>query len=87
MCTVVLLKRSGHPWPMMMAANRDEQTERPWDPPAMWWADQPGVIAGRDRIVCRTWMVLNRHRVVAVVLNRQGSFGPASGLAVYRIAG
>lgn len=77
MCTVVLLKRSGHPCPVMMAANRDERVERPWNPPAAWWADRPGVIAGRDRLGCGTWMGVNRDRVVAVVLNRQGSLGPA----------
>ena len=49
MCTVVLLTRPGHPWPLVLAANRDEMLERAWDPPAEYWPDQPGVIAGRDR--------------------------------------
>ena len=79
MCTVVLLKRSGHPWPVVIAANRDEQVDRPWDLPSAWWADRPGVVGGRDRTGSGTWMGLNRHRVVAVVLNRQGSLGPARG--------
>jgi Transport and Golgi organisation 2 len=79
MCTVVLLKRSQHPWPVMVAANRDEQLDRPWDPPAQWWPDRPGVVAGRDRLGGGTWMGLNSHHVVAVVLNRRGSLGPESG--------
>jgi uncharacterized protein with NRDE domain len=79
MCTVVILKRSGHPWPVMLAANRDEQLDRPWDPPAEWWPDRSGVVAGRDRLGGGTWMGLNRHRVVAVVLNRRGTLGPAPG--------
>lgn len=79
MCTVVLLKRSHHPWPVMLAANRDERLDRPWDPPSEWWPDRPGVIAGRDRLGEGTWMGLNRHHVVAVVLNRRGSLGPAPG--------
>lgn len=79
MCTVVLMKRSDHPWPVMLAGNRDERLDRLWDPPRAWWPDQPGVIAGRDRSGGGTWMGVNRHRVVAVVLNRRGSLGPAPG--------
>lgn len=79
MCTVVLLKRAHHAWPVMLAANRDERLDRPWDPPAEWWPDRPGVVAGRDRLGGGTWMGLNRHHVVAVILNRRGSLGPAPG--------
>jgi uncharacterized protein with NRDE domain len=79
MCTVVVLKRSDHPWPVMLAGNRDERLERPWDPPAAWWPDRPGVVAGRDRFGGGSWMGINRHGVVAVVLNRRGSLGPAPG--------
>jgi hypothetical protein len=78
-CTVVVLLRPGHPWPLVLAANRDERLDRAWDPPAAYWSDRPGVIAGRDRTAGGTWMGLNRHGVVAAVLNRQGSLGPAPG--------
>ena len=79
MCTVVLSIRPGHAWPVCLAANRDELIARPWDPPAAWWPDHPGIIAGRDRIAGGTWMGLNRHGVTAAVLNRKGSLGPADG--------
>lgn len=79
MCTVVLLIRPGHAWPLVFAANRDEMLERAWDPPAAHWPGQPGVIAGRDRSGGGTWMGVNRHGVVAAVLNRPGSLGPAAG--------
>jgi hypothetical protein len=79
MCTVVLLIRPGHAWPLVLAANRDEMLNRAWDPPAAHWPDQPGVIAGRDRSGGGTWMGVNRQGVVAAVLNRPGSLGPASG--------
>ena len=62
-----------------MVANRDERLDRPWDPPAAWWPDDPGVIAGRDRTAGGTWMGLNRQGVAAAVLNRAGSLGPAPG--------
>lgn len=39
----------------------------------------PDVVAGRDRTAGGTWMALNRHGVVAAVLNRPGSLGPAPG--------
>jgi hypothetical protein len=78
-CTVVLLIRPSHAWPLILAANRDEMLDRPWDPPAAHWPDQPGVVAGRDRSAGGTWMGANRHGVTAAVLNRPGSLGPAAG--------
>ena len=78
MCTVVLSLRPGHPWPLLLAANRDERLDRPWDPPAAHWPDRPGVVAGRDRLGGGTWMAM-RGGVAAAVLNRPGSLGPAPG--------
>lgn len=75
-CTVVVLVR---PDQILLAANRDERVDRLWDPPAAWWPDRPGTIAGRDRTGGGTWMGLNRHGVVAAVLNRPGTLGPAIG--------
>jgi uncharacterized protein with NRDE domain len=79
MCTVVTLFRPGHPVPLLLAANRDEMILRAWDPPAAYWPEQPDVVAGRDRSGGGTWMGINRAGVVAAVLNRQGSLGPAPG--------
>lgn len=79
MCTVVLLLRPNHAWPLIVAANRDEMQDRAWDPPAAHWPDQPGIVAGRDRSAGGTWMGVNRHGVVAAVLNRPGSLGRAAG--------
>ena len=79
MCTVVLLFRPDHEWPLILAANRDEMLDRPWDPPAEYWPDRPGVVAGRDRFGGGTWMGINRNHVIATVLNRQGSLGPKPG--------
>jgi hypothetical protein len=77
-CTVVLSLRPGHAWPVLLAANRDERMDRAWDPPAAYWPDRPGVAAGRDRLGGGTWMAM-RGGVVAAVLNRPGSLGPAPG--------
>jgi len=75
-CTVIVLVR---PYQVLLAANRDERVDRPWDPPAVWWPGRPGIIGGRDRTAGGTWMGINRHGVVAAVLNRPGTLGPAAG--------
>ena len=79
MCTVILLNRPGHAWPVLVAANRDEMLDRAWDPPAAWWPGQPEVTGGRDRLSGGTWMAANQAGVMAAVLNRPGSLGPAAG--------
>lgn len=77
MCTLVLLRRPGNRWPLIIAANRDEMTDRPWDGPGRHWPDRPEVVAGRDRLAGGSWLGHNSHGVVAAVLNRVGSLGPA----------
>ena len=66
-------------WPLLLAANRDEKLDRPWLPPACHWPDQPDVLGGRDVLAGGTWLGINRAGVVAAVLNRLGSLGPAPG--------
>ncbi|MCP5367179.1 MAG: NRDE family protein [Hyphomicrobiales bacterium] len=81
MCTVIVLRRPGHPWPLLLAANRDEMADRPWDPPGRHWPGRPGTRAGRDRLAGGTWLGLNDAGVVAGILNRRHSLGPAPGMA------
>ena len=81
MCTVVLLSRPGTEWPLRLAANRDERLDRGWDPPGRYWPDQPDVVAGRDRTAGGTWLGVSDGGVVAAVLNRANSLGPAAGKA------
>lgn len=79
MCTLVLLRRPGHDWPLMVAANRDEMNTRPWKPPGRWWDDRPEVVAGLDELAGGTWLGVNDTGVVAAILNRIGTLGPAPG--------
>jgi uncharacterized protein with NRDE domain len=79
MCTVVVLLRPGHAWPVLIAANRDEMLSRPWQPPAAHWPDRPGVVAGLDELAGGSWLGINREGVLAGILNRHGSLGPAEG--------
>ena len=80
MCTLVVLSRPKDPWPILIAANRDEMTDRPWQAPGRHWPDRPDVVAGLDALAGGSWFGLNRFGVVAGVLNRFGSLGPAPGL-------
>ncbi len=79
MCTLVILRRPDHDWPLLLAANRDEMVDRPWQPPARHWPDRPQVLAGRDELAGGTWLGLNDDGVVAAVLNRRDSLGPEAG--------
>lgn len=76
MCSIILrLDSTG----IVIAANRDEMINRAWDSPAAHWPDHPGIIAGRDATAGGTWMGLNRHGIMAAILNRHGTLGPAAG--------
>jgi hypothetical protein len=79
MCTVVLLRRPAAPWPLLLAANRDELRGRPWRPPARHWPDRPDMVAGLDVQAGGSWLGVNDDGVVAAILNRTGTLGPASG--------
>lgn len=80
MCTVVTLRRPGHPWPLLLAANRDEMGDRPWRSPARHWNDRPDVVAGLDELAGGSWLGVNEAGVVAAILNRRNSLGPAPGM-------
>ncbi len=79
MCTVVTLRRPGHDWPLILAANRDEMAGRPWRPPARHWPDRPDVTAGLDELAGGSWLGINDSGVIAAVMNREGALGPAAG--------
>ena len=76
MCTLVVLRRPGHDWPLLIAANRDEMRNRPWNPPGRHWPDRAHVIAGQDQLAEGTWLGINDDGLVAGVLNRHGTLGP-----------
>ena len=79
MCTVVLLRRPDHAWPVLIGANRDEAVGRSWRPPGRHWPERPGTLAGLDEEAGGSWMGLNDAGVTAAILNRRGSLGSAAG--------
>lgn len=80
MCTLVILRRPAHPWPLLLAANRDEMEGRPSLPPGRHWPDRDEVIAGLDVLAGGTWLGLSEDGVVAAILNRINTLGPAPGM-------
>jgi len=78
-CTLILLRRPGHDWPLLLAANRDEMISRPWLPPARHWPEYPNIVAGADQLAGGSWLGMNDAGVVAIIMNRHGSLGPSAG--------
>ena len=76
MCTLIILRRPGHPWPLLLAGNRDEMPDRPWAAPDRHWQDRPELVAGLDRLANGSWMGINDHGLASVVMNRANSLGP-----------
>ncbi|MDJ0946692.1 MAG: NRDE family protein [Kiloniellales bacterium] len=80
MCTLILLFRPAHPWPLILGANRDEMRDRPWRAPGRHWPERPEVMAGLDLLGGGSWLGLNSATgLVAAILNRRGSLGPQPG--------
>ena len=76
MCTVVFLRRPDHQWPLILGSNRDEKSDRQWQPPGRHWPDRENVVAGLDELAGGSWLGVNDEGVVAGILNRKGSLGP-----------
>jgi hypothetical protein len=76
MCTLVILRRPDHDWPLIIAANRDEKTDRPSRPPGRHWPNRDNVTAGQDELAGGTWLGVNGYGLVAGILNRSGTLGP-----------
>lgn len=79
MCTLIVLYRPDHAWPVLIAGNRDEMLDRPARPPARHWPDRPHVVAGLDELAGGSWFGVNDDGVAAGIMNRAGTLGPAAG--------
>src|SRR5213078_3974054 len=79
MCTLVILRRPEHDWPVIIGANRDEMIDRPAKPPGRHWPDRTEVVAGLDLLAGGSWLGVNDWGVAAAILNRHDSLGPARG--------
>ena len=69
MCTVIVSNDPGRPWPLLIAANRDERLDRPWQAPGRHWPEQPNIVGGRDGLGGGSWLAVNDCGVAAAVAN------------------
>ena len=56
MCTLVILRRPDHHWPVLIGANRDEMIGRASKPPGRHWPDRPELVAGFDLLAGGSWL-------------------------------
>lgn len=79
MCTLVILRRPHHAWPVLIGANRDEMQGRPTLAPGRHWPDRAELVAGLDQLAGGSWMGVNDWGMCAAILNRMGTLGPQDG--------
>jgi uncharacterized protein with NRDE domain len=68
MCLIVVALGASPRYPLIVAANRDEQHTRP-AAGAAWWPEAPHVLAGRDLQAGGTWLAVDRRGRFAAVTN------------------
>lgn len=69
MCTLIAAVRTSSSFPLLVAANRDEQLDRPARGPFVW---REGFLAPRDEEASGTWLGLTRTGLFVAVTNRFG---------------
>jgi uncharacterized protein with NRDE domain len=69
-CTLALYFQSFENYPLVVAANRDEQFDRPSAAPALL-DGPPRIVAGRDLRAGGTWLGVNEHGLLVGILNRR----------------
>lgn len=68
MCLIVFAWRHHPVYPLIVAANRDENHTRPATP-LHWWQDCPDLLAGRDLEGGGTWMGIRKNGRFAALTN------------------
>src|SRR5580704_5608569 len=61
--------------PLMIAANRDEQLDRPAVVMTVLREASPRILGGRDELAGGTWLAVNEHGVVAGLTNQPSAAG------------
>ncbi len=77
MCLIVVALGAAPRFPLIVAANRDEQHARP-TASAAWWREPPHVLGGRDLEAGGTWLALDRSGRFAAVTNIREPNRPAA---------
>jgi uncharacterized protein with NRDE domain len=74
-CLIVVAHRVSERYPLIIAANRDEDYDRPTRA-AHRWEDAPDVVGGRDVLHGGSWLAITRQGRVAAVTNLRGAPRP-----------
>ena len=77
MCLVVVAHRASDRYPLVVAANRDEEYARPTRA-AEWWEEE-GIIGGRDMLHGGSWLAMSTAGRFAAVTNLRGAVKAAAG--------
>lgn len=72
MCLIVLAHRAHPRFPLVLAANRDEDYDRPTRD-AHWWDDAPHILGGRDGLLGGAWLAITTSGRFAAVTNLRGA--------------
>jgi uncharacterized protein with NRDE domain len=71
-CLIALAHRASARFPLVIAANRDEDYDRAsYD--AHFWSDAPDVLGGRDAVANGSWLAVTRQGRFAAVTNLRGA--------------
>jgi len=74
-CLIVVAHRASDRYPLIIAANRDEDYDRP-TLAAHFWEDAPGILGGRDALHGGSWLAISRAGRVGAVTNLRGAAKP-----------
>jgi uncharacterized protein with NRDE domain len=72
MCLVAIAHRANARFPLVIAANRDEDYDRPTHD-AHFWSDAADVLGGRDAVANGSWLAIARNGRFAAVTNLHGA--------------
>jgi len=72
MCLIALAHRASQRFPLVIAANRDEDYDRATHD-AHFWTDAPEVLGGRDAVHGGSWLAVTRSGRFAAVTNLAGA--------------
>ncbi|HEX8617155.1 MAG TPA: NRDE family protein [Thermoanaerobaculia bacterium] len=72
MCLIAIAHRANARFPLVIAANRDEDYDRPTHD-AHFWSDAPEVLGGRDAVANGSWLAIARNGRFAAVTNLRGA--------------
>jgi uncharacterized protein with NRDE domain len=68
MCLITFSYKQHARYPLIFAANRDEDYERP-SRPAQFWDENPTILAGKDLQAGGTWLGINKYGEFSAITN------------------